>query len=131
MLMIGCNSQSMVCEDCYLDMSAPDLQIDENGYYHIEWLDGYVQTFSTLSAETGLSYEKISWTTDKQYNIQHMGTDNWTYLVNMSSYTNDDGTAHTVLGVWEEFVGDTIKVYCWYMDNCQIIHTDSLGVIVE
>jgi len=131
MLMIGCESQSMVCEECYLDVSAPNLQIDENGYYHIEVLSDYYQTYTTLDVETGLEYEKVGWVTDVQYNIEYMGTDNWTYLVNTSSYTDDEGIAHTVLGVWEDFVGDTIKVYCGYVDNCQITYFDSLGVVVE
>ena len=59
-LCVGCEtSNSMMCENCYLDISAPSLQIDENGYYHMEWLDGYVQTFSTLTVETGLDYQKV------------------------------------------------------------------------
>ena len=39
--------------------------------------------------------------------------------------------AYTVLGIWEEFIGDTIKVYCGYKNNCQITYTDSLEVIIE
>jgi|TARA_Y100000310_G_scaffold250147_1_gene256302 hypothetical protein len=133
MLLIGCNSQTglMNCEYSYLDISAPSLEQDENGYYHMEFLDNYIQTFSTLNAETGLSYEKISWITDKQYNVEYMGINNWVYLVNTDSYTDREGIAHTVLGVWEDFIGDTIKVYCGYVDNCQITYVDSLGVIVE
>ena len=62
-LLIGCNLPAEPCiDDCYLDISAPSLQMDENGYYHMEWLDGYVQTFSTLKAETGLDYQKLYWT---------------------------------------------------------------------
>ena len=50
-LLVGCESP-LVCEDCYLDIKAPDLQMDSNGYYHIEYLDSYTQTFSTLEDET-------------------------------------------------------------------------------
>ena len=131
-LCVGCETSSMTCtDDCYLDISAPSLQMDENGYYHIEWLDGYVQTFSTLEAKTGIDYQRLHWTSNKQINIQHYGQDNWTYLVNTSSYTDDDGIAHTVLSVWEEFVGDTIKVYSGYLSNCDIQYIDSLEVIVD
>ena len=117
--------------DCHLDISAPSLEIDENGYYHIEWLDGYVQTFSTLTAETGLDYQKVQWVSNKEINIQYFGQDNWTNLVNTSSYTDDEGVAHTVLGVWEQFVGDTIKVYGGYTNNCSIQYIDSLKVVVN
>ena len=130
---VGCESPSdtMVCDDCYLDISAPSLEMDENGYYHMEWLDGYVQTFSTLKVETGLDYQKVQWISNKEINIQHFGQDNWTNLVNQSSYTDDEGVAHTVLGVWEQFVGDTIKVYSGYTNNCSIQYIDSLEVVVD
>ena len=54
---------------------------------------------------------------NREVNIQHYGQDNWIDLVNSSSYTDDEGVAHTVLGVWEQFVGDTIKVYSGYSNN--------------
>jgi hypothetical protein len=133
-LLVGCGDSVMTnscSSDCHLDISAPSLEMDENGYYHIEWLDGYGQTFSTLTAETGLDYQKVNWTSNKEINIQHYGQDNWTNLVNTSSYTDDEGVAHTVLGVWEQFVGDTIKVYSGYSNNCDILYIDSLEVVVD
>ena len=54
----------------------------------------------------------------------------WTNLVNKSSYTDDDGKAYTVLSAWEIFIGDTVKVYSGYTDNCNISHIDSLEVII-
>ena len=86
-LCISCEtpSDTMVCDDCWLDISAPSLEMDENGYYHIEWLDGYVQTFSTLKADTGVDYQKVGWVANKEINIQHNGTDNFTNLVNTAS----------------------------------------------
>jgi len=131
-LLIGCETSLTPCiDDCHLNVSAPSLQMDENGYYHIEWLDGYVQTFSTLQADTGVDYQRVGWVSNKEINIQHNGTDNFTNLVNPSSYTDDEGIAYTVLGIWENFVGDTIKVYCGYTNNCEIRYIDSLEVIVN
>mgnify|MGYP001384935592 CR=1 FL=1 len=75
--------------------------------------------------------EKVKWISNKEINIQHYGQDNWTNLVNTSSYTDDEGVAHTVLGVWEQFVGDTIKVYSGYSNNCDILYIDSLEVVVD
>ena len=126
-LLVGCESP-LICEDCYLDINAPDLTLDDNGYYHMEFLDSYVQTFSTLEAETGItSYnQKVKWISNKEILI----VGHWTNLVNSSSYTNG-GVSHTVLGVWEQFIGDTIKVYCAFQDENGRQYTDSLGVIVD
>ena len=57
--------------------------------------------------------------------------DNWTNLIYSNSYTDDDGYAYGVLGVYEEFVGDTITIYTGYEDNCYNSHFDSLKVIVN
>ena len=127
---MGCDTP-LICDDCYIDVSAPSLEQDENGYYHMNWLNDYLQTFSTLKVETGLENKKVGWMTDKQINIRYMGTDNWTYLVNTNSYTDESGVAYTVLGVWDNFIGDTIKVYCGYTNNCEIRYIDSLEVIIE
>ena len=131
-LLVGCNTQNPLsneCETgCYLEVSAPSLQMDENGYYHIEWLEGYNQTFSTLRANTGSGYliQKVYWNSDS--GIEYGGE--FVSCVNPASYT-DDGVAHTVLSVWEGMIGDTIKVYAGYRDNCDFQHTDSIGVIVK
>lgn len=111
----------------YLTISAPSLNLDENGYYRMEFLSDYVQTFTTLNAETGRSYEKIAWMSNKEILIEG----HWTNLVNGSSYTDDEGLGHSVLGVWREFVGDTITVYCGYTDDCQFQRLDSLKVIIN
>ena len=117
--------------ESYLILDAPGLEMDSNGYYNMKWLDGYTQIFSTLDADIGLSYIKVAWLSDKQHNVEYMGTNELVYLVNTNSYTNGDGIAHTVLGPWENFIGDTIKVYCGYKDNCGFYHLDSLEVILN
>ena len=130
----GCENNPMTivdnCTDCYLDLDAPDLVIDENGYYNMGFLDGYIQTFSTIRAMTGLDYEKIGWISNTEHCIEFMGLIECTDVVNQSSYTNEGGIAHTILGVWEDFVGDTITIYAGYYDDCQNQYLDSLKVIV-
>ena len=142
-LLVGCESNSvlepttsdvdeteMSCvSECYLDISAPDLEIDSNGYYSITFLDDYIQTFTTLEAQTGFEndYEKLEWISNKE---MYMGYGEWANLVNKSSYTDENGRARTVLGVWGIFIGDTITVYSGYKDECDIQHIDSLKVVV-
>ena len=62
-LLVGCNTQNPLnseCEsNCFLNVEASSLQMDENGYYHIEWLEGYNQTFSTLDANTGSTFLSV------------------------------------------------------------------------
>ena len=127
-LLVGCEPL-LVCDDCYIDIAAPNLQIDSNGYYHMEFLDSYVQTFSTLEVETGITdyNQKVSWISNKEIMISGY----WTNLVNQSSYTDEEGKAYTVISIWENFIGDTVKVYSGYTDNCNILHVDSLEIVID
>ena len=132
-LLVGCDSNSVLgtCDsNCYLDISAPDLEIDNNEYHHMTFLNGYIQTFTTLKAETGSdnTYEKLEWISNKEI---YMGYGEWANLVNGDSYTDEDGRARTVLGVWEIFVGDTITIYAGYKDECDIQYMDSLKVVID
>ena len=134
-LLVGCDTQSILTNEtseecvsnCYLEISAPSLQIDENEYYHMEWLEGYNQTFSTLDANTGSDViTKVMWDSDSGINYSGY----WVSSVNPASYTND-GVAHTVLSAWEEQIGDTLTIYAGYMDECGIEYIDSIKVVVD
>ena len=133
-LLVGCDTQNPLTNDdvgcksdCFLDVEAPSLQMDENGYYHIEWLEGYNQTFATLEAVTNTEgYNKIYWTS--QEGIEYGGE--FVSCVNPASYTSD-GVARQTMAVWEEMVGDTITIYAGFTDWCYTQYVDSIGVIVE
>jgi hypothetical protein len=132
-LLIGCedNIQNECFTNNFLELDAPSLsKID--GYYRLESLHDYgyfsTQTLSTLRANTNSTdeYQKLKWISNKEILIDGY----WINLVNQNSYTDGDGYAYAVLGVWEEFIGDTITVYCGYEDVC-FHFIDSLKVIVE
>ena len=117
--------------DYFLEVTAPSLELDDNGYYHIEFLDNYSQTFSTLDANTGSEdmYQKVYWDSDS--GIYESFTGDWVSCVNHASYTNY-GVAHTVLSVWEENVGDTVTVYTWYKETINSTEfIDSIKVVVD
>lgn len=118
-----------ITEDYYLVISADSLSLDDNGFYVMEYLNNYHQTFTTLTAETGSlsNYQHIAWMSNKEIKL---GND-WINLVNGYSYTDDIGEAHSVLGVWSEFIGDTIKVYAGYNDEHNNHYLDSLEVIIK
>lgn len=129
-LLIGCGLESYT-ELCYYDLNiyAMDLSQDENGYYWMIFDINSIQIFTQLTAETK-SYDiiqKLAWVTNRRYMIGDTSTD----LVNSASYTNDDGITYTIFGVWDEFIGDTITVYCGYEDECNNQYLDSLKIILE
>ena len=131
-LLVGCDTQNPVisdeCESYFaMNIEAPNLGLDENGYYHIEWLDGYIQTFTTLEAVTNIDgYNRIYW--DSYFGIEYGGE--FVSCVNPVSYTSD-GVAQQTMAVWEEMIGDTIIVYAGFTDWCGIWHIDSIGVVVD
>tara|TARA_Y100000004_G_scaffold79762_1_gene89624 strand:- start:340 stop:873 length:534 start_codon:yes stop_codon:yes gene_type:complete len=132
LILTGCDVSSISgpesCSDeGFLSTTAPSLEKDSNGYYHMVFNTDYIQTFSTLDANTGREYEKVAWQSNKEILI----SGHWTQLVNGSSYTDEDGVAHTVLGVWEVFIGDTIKVWTGYTTDCGTHRLDSLEVIID
>ena len=127
-LIVGCEDNALL-EPCDngLEVEAESLVLGNDGYYRLTWQPNYIQTFTTLTAHTESSeIQKVAWQSNKEIQIQGV----WTNLVNSSSYTDSDGEAHTVLGVWQEFIGDTVTVYCGYEDRCDNHYVDSLKVII-
>ena len=45
---VGCGGGTETCSGYYIDLEAPNLEMDDNGYYHISYLPQYIQTFTTL-----------------------------------------------------------------------------------
>ena len=68
-LLTGCEVENPLvneyqeCEsDFIMNVEAPELELDKNGYYKMEWIEGYTQTFTTLDAVTNTSgYNNIYW----------------------------------------------------------------------
>ena len=86
---------------------------------------GTIYTTLDVTTECGWS-QHLGWTTDYQYRIN---TD-WVSLVNPASMTDEDGNAKIVFAAWEEFIGETVKVYCGYTDECGHYFLDSLEIKV-
>ncbi len=45
--------------------------------------------------------------------------------------TDEYGNGSIIFGVWEEFIGNTITVYCGYTDDCENHHLDSLKIKIN
>ena len=134
MFMVGCDSNifepEQECENCFLDLSS-EMYVDNNGYHHLYFNDNYVQTFERIDAYVGYDYEYVGWTSNTQYCFEWNGTQQCNNVINGSSYSGDDGIASNILGVHQEHIGDTIKVFCGYYDNYGKQWLDSLEVIVN
>jgi len=129
-LLTGCENNVVgSCEsNCYLNVTAPGLEINDNGVYELEWEDSYNQTFTTIDAETGsTSYTMVYWDTD----LGMWWQGEIVKPINHSSYANEeDGIAHTILGPWEVMINETITIYTSYEDNCGYEYLDSIKVKV-
>ena len=129
-LFMGCGNNNPFSsnEPCECDINVYSNLPKQNEIYELTFNDSYVQTFTQLYVQTecGL-HTKVSWDTNYQYRIN---TD-WVSLVNPSSMTDEDGDGIVIFGVWEEFIGDTISVYCGYTDDCGNHHLDSIKIFIQ
>ena len=133
-LFVGCDSILTTddsCDYCNLELEAPDLWMDENGYYHLDYSDGALQSFTQLRAYVGYEYEYLGWTTNTSFE----GC-TWDYcedvpIVNGASYTDEDGYGYTMLGVYEGNIGDIATIWVGYYDNYGKQWLDSIKVIID
>ena len=133
---IGCESNVLgpdngECSNCYLELEAPNLPIDENGIYHLDYNNGEIQTFTQLRAYVGYEMEYVGWTT----NVTFEGC-TWDYcedipVVNGSGYSSDDGYAYQMMGVMEENIGQIATIWVGYYDNYGTQWLDSIKVMIN
>ena len=132
---IGCSDNIVGitedCSNCVLELEIPELMTDDNGYYHLEFDENYIQTFTKIEAYVGIDYAYIGWESDTEYCVQM-----WNYIecndvVNPASYSGSDGYAHQMLGVHQEHIGDTITVHCGYYDNYNEQYLNSIRIIID
>jgi len=134
-IFIGCENNIFghsepECTYCELELST-ELEVDKNGYHHLFYVQGSVQTYTQIEAYVGHGDEYVGWITDTQYCYEWNGTNQCWNLINGSSYSGSDHIAKTILGVHEQNIGDTIKVYCGYYWDYGSQYLDSLEIIVN
>jgi hypothetical protein len=119
------------CLDCVLELSIPELNIDSNDYYHLDYNDDYIQTFAKIEAYVGVSYVHLGWQSDTEYCVQMWNHTECNDVVNPASYSGSDGYAHQMIGVHQEHIGDTITVHCGYYDNYNEQYLNSIRIIID
>ena len=130
---IGCESNPMsnqTCDYCYLELEAPDLPMIDD-VYQLNYNDGSLQTHTRLRAYVGYELEYLGWTT----NVSFEGC-TWNYcenipVVNSASYSNDDGYAYQMMGVYEGNVGQIATIWVGYYDNYGTQWLDSIKVKIN
>ena len=115
------NQQEQYCYYCVIELEAPDLDLDEDGYYRFTYNNG-IPTFD-LSAYVGYEYEYVGWTTDLTYQGIPM--------INGSTYSNDEGYANTIMYTYEEHIGQIATIWAGYYDNYGKQWIDSIKVVIE
>ena len=132
---IGCESNvfgpSDECTNCHLEIEAPNLPMDKNGVYQLDYNDGEIQTFTQLKAYIGYEMEYVEWVT----NVTFEGC-TWDYcedipVVNGSGYSSDDGYAYQMMGVMEENIGQTATIWVGYYDEYENQWLDSIKVKIN
>ena len=129
---IGCDNPMSIetCDYCHLELEAPDLPMIDD-VYQLNYNDGALQTFTRLRAYVGYELEYLGWTT----NISFEGC-TWDYcenipVVNQASYSNDDGYAYQMMGVYEGNIGQTATIWVGYYDNYGTHWLDSIKVKIN
>ena len=89
-----------------------------------------IQTFTKIHADIGQSYEKVGWTSNTYFDGCVFGYCEPVNVVNSASYSNSDGIAYTMMGIYEEHIGDTVIVYCGYY-NMETQYLDSIKIIID
>ena len=120
------------CYDCVLELSILGLETDiSDGYYHIDYNDGALQTFVHINAFVGQGDRYVGWSSDTHYCTEFMGQEECSNVVNSSSYSDlTTKISTTVMGVHEIHIGKIITIYCGYYNN-GTQYSDSIKVIID
>ena len=135
LICIGCDNNivgtSGTCDDCVLELNIPELTIDDNNYYHLEFNEDYIQTFAKLEAYVGIGYAYLGWESDTEHCVQMWNHTECSDVVNPVSYSGSDGYANQMMGVHQEHIGDTITVHCGYYDNYGVQYLNTIRIIID
>lgn len=126
-ILIGCSSSyEPGCDDLCNPVMYTDLPKVAD-VYQLEYDQNYTQTFAPIYLNVGTEgIKKIKFASDIVVEVQGQ----WFDLVNPSSYTRDDGTTQTTLGVFEQNIGEIINVYYGFYNSCDDHYMDHIQVEV-
>ncbi len=131
LFVIGCSNPIQTCTDCFLEIDIPELERDSKGFYRLDFDNGSLQTFIQIRANIGKDYEYVGWATDTFFDGCTWGYCEDVPIVNGASYSGVDGYAYTMLGVYEENIGDVATIWAGYNDDYGNQWLDTIRVIID
>ena len=134
-LFVGCDNDifgtTNECSYCNLELEAPDLPMDKNGIYHLDYDENEIQTFTKLRAYVGYEMEYLGWTTDVTFEGCTWGYCEDVPIVNGASYTDDDGYGYQMVGVYEGNIGDIATIWVGYYDEYGNQWLDNIRIMID
>ena len=163
LLLFGC-SDSVAFEPVEPDVIRvelnPRLNVDDNGYYHLE-LSGNWQTLHRLSGtayinDVPLEVLRVQWESSHYwylgdtlgYIVNRYLTEDGVYVsvdtsyvvgfngmevptINPASYSNADGEVNTMIGPIQSMVGDTMTIWYSWSGWYAGVSNDSLKIVLD
>ena len=132
-LFVGCDNPTSVesCDYCHLELEAPNLSMDENGVYHLDFNNNQIQTFTQLRAYVGYEMEYVGWTTNVTFEGCAWGHCEDIPVVNGNGYSLEDGYAYQMMGVMEENIGQIATIWVGYYDDYGTQWLDSIRIKIN
>ncbi len=164
LLLFGCSDSVSSFESVEPDVIRvelnPRLNVDDNGYYHLELSNNW-QTLHRLSGtayinDVPLEVLRVQWESSHYwylgdtlgYIVNRYLTENGVYVsvdtsyvvgfdgmevptINPASYSNAEGEVNTMFAPVRTMKSDTVTVWMYFYNNVAEIHVDSFKVILE
>ena len=121
----SCLEEEQYCDYCTLELEAPDLELDENGYYHMTANPDLTYNMTQLRAYVGYQDEYVGWTTDTYHSSLGIP------IIGGSGYSSEDGYAYALLTIDGNNIGDRATIWVGYYDNYGKQWIDSIKVVIE
>jgi|TARA_B100001971_G_C18008474_1_gene441082 hypothetical protein len=154
--LIGCDNIYTENNSVYNFTLNSRLEIDDNGYYHLDVIRENRQTLHRINGsitKNNISVENVffEWSSNLYWRLNdeigyiiiqnlndkgmYVSTDT-SYItgfegfevqtINCCSYSNSKGEVNTMIGVVQQMIGDTMIVNVSYLDN-----TESFGIVLD
>jgi hypothetical protein len=164
LLLFGCSDSVSTFEPVEPDVIRvelnPRLNVDDNGYYHLELSDNW-QTLHRVSGTTyindvPLEVLRVNWESSHYwylgdtlgYIVNRYLTEDGIYVsvdtsyvigfngmevptINPASYSNSDGEVNTMIGPIQSMVGDTMTIWYSWSGWYAGVNNDSLKIVLD
>ena len=98
-LLVGCSPEPTPIYDFELNTG---LELDENGYYHLDIEDGVVQVLHKFEVDTNNpNIQMVHWVCDTYHEMDYFGYTELVPIINESSYTYTDVQTSSVTSTSE------------------------------